>query len=78
MWFGHECQTTWKNMEMDTEQFRNLQESERYNRYVSCTKIYILNNKSVKGTVSPELRWVLLYINRKLFSRADIIKFYFY
>ena len=25
-----------------------------------------------KGTVSRELRWVLLYINRKLFSRAIV------
>ena len=38
MWFGHDCQRTWQNMEMDAEQFRNLQESERYNRYVSGTK----------------------------------------
>ena len=36
--FGHECQTTWQNMEMDTEQFRNLQESGTCNRYVSGTK----------------------------------------
>ena len=26
----------------------------------------------MKGTVSRELRWVLLYINRKLFSRAVV------
>ena len=38
MWFGHNCQTTWQNMEMGTEQFRNLQESGRCNRYVSGTK----------------------------------------
>ncbi len=38
MWLGHECQTTWQNMEMDTEQFRNLQESGTCNRYVSGTK----------------------------------------
>ena len=38
MWFGHECQTTWQNMEMDTEQFRNVQDYGRCNRYVSGTK----------------------------------------
>ena len=38
MWFGHDCQTTWQNMEMDTEQFRNLQESGTCKRYVSGTK----------------------------------------
>ena len=33
------------------------------------------NRKTIlKGTVSQELRWVLLYINQKLFSRP-IIKF---
>ena len=30
MLFGHDSQTTWQNLEMDTEQFRNVQESERY------------------------------------------------
>ena len=34
MWFGHDCQTTWQNMEMDSEQFRNLQESGRCNIYI--------------------------------------------
>ena len=34
MLLGHDCQTTWQNMEMDTEQFRNVQESERYLRYI--------------------------------------------
>jgi len=38
MLFGHDCQTTWQNMVMDTEQFRNVQESERYDIYVSGTK----------------------------------------
>jgi hypothetical protein len=38
MWFGHYCQTTWQNMEMDTEQLRNLQESGRCNIYISGTK----------------------------------------
>ena len=38
MLFGHDCQTTCHNMEMDTEQFRNLQESESYDIYVSGTK----------------------------------------
>ena len=38
MLFGHDCQTTWQNMEMDTEQFRNLQESGICNIYVSSTK----------------------------------------
>jgi len=35
---------------------------------------------SCKGTDSRELRWVFLYINRKLFSRAisPVIKFLFY
>ena len=37
MLFGHDCQT-WQNMEMDTEQFRNVQESERSDMYVSVTK----------------------------------------
>ena len=38
MLFGHDCQTTWQNVEMDTEKFRNLQESERYDIFVSGTK----------------------------------------
>ena len=42
MWFGHDCQTTWQNMEMDTEQFRNLQEYGRCNIYVSGTQNCIL------------------------------------
>ena len=29
-------------------------------------------NLTLKGTVSWKLRWVLLYINLKLFSRADV------
>ena len=29
-------------------------------------------NWPFKGTVSRDLRWVLLYINRKLFSRAIV------
>ena len=44
MLFGHDCQTTWQNMEMDTEQFRNVQESERYDIYVSGTKNYEQQN----------------------------------
>ncbi len=38
MWLAHECQTTWQNMEMDTGKFRNLQDSGRWNRYVSERK----------------------------------------
>ena len=38
MWFGHDCQTTWQNTEIDTEQFRNLQESGRCDTYVSGKK----------------------------------------
>ena len=38
MLFGHYCQTKWQNMEMDKEQFRNLQESERYDIYITGTK----------------------------------------
>ena len=34
-------------------------------------KMLIIQRK-VKGTVSQELRWVLLYINLKLFSRAIV------
>ena len=37
--------------------------------YVYCTCVYWT---CLKGTVSRELRWVLLYINRKLFSRAIV------
>ena len=37
IWLAHECQTTWQNMEMDTGQFRNVQDSGRCNRYVSGT-----------------------------------------
>jgi len=33
---------------------------------------HYLKKISFKGTVSQELRWVLLYINQKLFSRADV------
>ena len=40
--FGHDCETTWQNMEMDTEKFRNAQESERYDIYVSGTKRLLL------------------------------------
>jgi len=36
--------------------------------YKICTKL-ICN--PLKGTVSGELRWVLLYVYRKLFSRAE-------
>ena len=43
MWLAHECQTTWQNMEMDTGKFRNLQDSGRWNRYVSGRK----NKKTV-------------------------------
>ena len=32
----------------------------------------VLKVPHLKGTVSRELRWVLLYINQKLFSRADV------
>jgi hypothetical protein len=38
MWFGHACQTTWQNMEIDKAKFRNLQGSGRCNLYVSGTK----------------------------------------
>ena len=38
MWLAHECQTTWQNMEMDTGKFRNVQDSGRWNRYVSGRK----------------------------------------
>ena len=38
MWLAHECQTIWQNMEMDTGKFRNLQDSGRWNRYVSGRK----------------------------------------
>ena len=30
------------------------------------------DQRPFKGTVSRDLRWVLLYINRKLFSRAIV------
>jgi len=39
MWLAHECQTTWQNMEMDTGQFSNVQDSGRCTRYVSGKKI---------------------------------------
>jgi len=50
MLFGHDCQTTWQNMEMDTEQFRNLQESERYDIYLSGSNKKITRENG-KGTL---------------------------
>jgi len=38
MWLAHERQTTWQNMEMDTGKFRNVQDSGRWNRYISGRK----------------------------------------
>ena len=40
--------------------------------YSSFIPTLIRPESSLKGTVSRELRWVLLYINRKLFSRAIV------
>ena len=42
--------------------------------------IKIHEKERFKGTVSGELRWVLLYANQKPFSRAGVAdqKFYFY
>ena len=50
MLFGHDCQTTWQNMEMDTEQFRNLQESGRCNIYLSGSNKKITSENG-KGTL---------------------------
>jgi len=44
--------------------------------WIKCWNFYFcspqLSNHEIKGTVLWELRWVLLYINWKLFSRADV------
>jgi hypothetical protein len=47
MLFGHDCQTTWQNMEMDAEQCINVHTYEGYDIYVSGTKNYFLICKSI-------------------------------
>ena len=65
--FGHDCQTTWQNMKMDAEQFRNVQNL-KGTIYASPVQKYFIEfkkskyrrylSKIVYAYADPE-RWVV-------------------
>ena len=79
---GADGQPTWQNMEggggytvsplqtaVDTEQFRKLQESERYGIHVSGTKKYLTEFQLILHLLTSPLIWITL---TKMFSAARI------